>query len=77
LSVISNVSERVAETGQLLERAVGVVFLAAAILVILCIAALVAAGTFGVLHNGNDFGNDFGNGSGRGGDIIVLPAQPF
>jgi hypothetical protein len=52
---------------------VGVVFLAAALLVILCIATLVAAGTFGVLHNGNDFGN----GSGRGGDIIVLPAQPF
>jgi hypothetical protein len=73
LSVISSVSQRMAETGQLLERAVGVVFLAAAILVILCIAALVAAGTFGVLHNGNDFGN----GSGRGGDIIVLPAQPF
>jgi hypothetical protein len=74
LSVISNVSERMAETGELLERVIGVVFLAAAIVVILCVMTLVAAGTFGVIHKGNDF--SFG-GSGRGGDIIVLPAQLF
>jgi hypothetical protein len=43
--------------------------------VVSCVVVLVAAGTFGVLHKGNDF--HFGEGSGRGGDIIVLPAQLF
>ena len=76
LSAISNVSERMAEMGELLERAIGVVFLAAALVVIPCVVALVAAFTFAVIHNGDDF--DFhGSGSARGGDIIVLPAQPF
>jgi hypothetical protein len=75
LSVISNVSDRVAETGELLERVIGVVFLAAAIVIITCVVLLVAAGTFAVLHHGNDF--NFGDGSGRGGDVIVLPAQLF
>jgi hypothetical protein len=46
------------------------------------VVALLAAFTFAVIHNGDDFdfGNgsgDFGNGSGGGGDIIVLPAQLF
>jgi hypothetical protein len=43
--------------------------------VITCVVALFAAFTFAVLHNGDDF--DFSTGSGGGGDIIVLPAQPF
>jgi hypothetical protein len=75
MSAISNVSQRMAETGELLERAIGVMFLAAVLVVIPCVVALVAAFTFAVLHNGDDF--DFSTGSGGGGDIIVLPAQPF
>jgi hypothetical protein len=78
MSAISNASERMAETVRLLERGINVMFLAAGIVVIPCVVALIAAFTFAVLHNGNDF--NFGDGSGRGGhsgDVIVLPAQPF
>lgn len=70
MSSISNVSKRMAETAKLLERIFYVAFLAGALVVVLCVVALVAVGTFAVLHKGNDFG---GSGS---GDIIV-PAQPF
>src|SRR3954454_3051394 len=79
VSTISKFSRRMEETGELLERAIGVMFLAAALVVIPCVLALLAAGTFAVLHNGNDF--DFGGGSGSRsggeGDIIVLPTQLF
>jgi hypothetical protein len=74
-SAISNISERLAETGELLEHGIGVALLAAALVVITCVVALFAAFTFAVLHNGNDF--NFGKGSGGQGDIIILPAQPF
>jgi hypothetical protein len=74
-SAISILSDRIEETGELLEHAIGVVFLAAAVVVITCVVVLVAAGTFGILHPGNDF--NFGHGSGGGGDIIVVPAPPF
>jgi hypothetical protein len=72
---ISKVSDGMAEAGELLEHAIGVVFLGAALVVLTCAAILVAAGTFAVLHPGNDF--NFGGGSGRSGDIIVVPAQLF
>jgi hypothetical protein len=77
MSAISKVSERMEEAGELLERAIGVMFLAWSVLVVIpCVVALLAALTFAVIHNGDeDF--DFGNWSGGGGDIIVLPAQPF
>jgi hypothetical protein len=74
-SGISNISQRLADTGELLEHGISVVLLAAALVVITCVVALFAAFTFAVLHNGNDF--DFGHGSGGGGDIIVVPAPPF
>ena len=31
---------------------------------------MLVAGTYGILHNGDDF--EFGEGSGGGGDIIVM-----
>jgi hypothetical protein len=74
---ISNFSERMAEAGELLESAIGVVFLAGGVVVIACVTVLLAAFPFLVVYNVDDF--DFGNGSdfGGSGDIIVLPAQPF
>jgi hypothetical protein len=69
MSTISNVSKRMAETAELLERAFYVAFLAGFLVVMLCGAALVAVGTFAVIHKGID--------SGGSGDIIVVPAQPF
>jgi len=76
LSAISKISERMEETAELLERSIGVVFFAGVLVVTVCVVVLVGAGTFAVLHPGNDFG-DVGSGGGRGGDIIFLPAQPF
>jgi hypothetical protein len=81
-SAISNFSERIADAGDMMERTLGVVFLAAAVVVVTCVAALIAAGTFAVIHPGNDFGfghglGGSGSGSGGGGDIIVVPAPPF
>jgi hypothetical protein len=75
MSAISNVAQRMEDTVELLGRAVWVLFLAAVLVVIPCVVALLAAFTFAVIHNGDDF--DFGNGTDGGGDIIVLPAQPF
>jgi hypothetical protein len=75
MSTISKISRGMEETGELLERAIGVAFLAAALVVIPCVVALLAAFTFAVIHNGDDF--DFGHGSRGEGDIIILPAQPF
>jgi hypothetical protein len=77
MSAISNVAQRMEDTVELLGHAVWVVFLAAVLVVIPCVVALLAAFTFAVIHNGDDF--DFGNGTGGGGggDVIVLPAQPF
>ena len=80
MSAIRKASERMAETGELLERGLGVMWLAAGIVVVACVVTLFASFTFAVVHNGDDFdfgnGSDFG-GSGGGGDIIVLPGQPF
>jgi hypothetical protein len=75
MSTISKISRGMEETGELLERAIGLAFLAAALVVIPCVVALLAAFTFAVIHNGDDF--DFGQGSRGEGDIIILPAQPF
>ena len=75
MSAISNVSERLEETVELLAHAIEVVFLAALLVVIPCVVALMAAGTFAALHPGDDF--DFSGSGGGSGDVIVLPAQPF
>jgi hypothetical protein len=75
MSAISKISRRMEETGDMLEQAIGVMFLAAGLVVIPCVVALLAAFTFAVIHNGDDI--DLGHRSGGTGDIIVLPAQPF
>ena len=45
-------------------------FLAVFFVALLCVIAVMVAGTYGMLHKGDDF--DFGGGSGGGGDVIVL-----
>jgi hypothetical protein len=75
VSTISKVSRGLYQAGELLERAIGVMFFAAVLVVIPCAVTLLVAFTFAVIHNGDDF--DFGSGSGGEGDIIVLPTQPF
>jgi hypothetical protein len=76
MSAISKASERLEETVELLGHAIMAAFIAAVLVVTVCVVILVGAGTFAVLHPGNDFGGSGGVGSGGGGDIIV-PAQPF
>lgn len=75
MSAISKVSEHMEETSELLGRGILVVFLAGVLVATVCVVALIAAGTFAVLHPGNDFGH----GSGRGfeGDVIVQPFLSF
>jgi hypothetical protein len=61
---ISNVSRRMADAGEWLERAIGVVFLAAGLVVLVvvtCVIILFPA--FTVLHNSDDW--DFGGWSGQ------------
>ena len=79
MTTISNASRRLEETGELLERAITVMFLAAVVVVIACGMVLAAAFTFAAIHNGDDFDfNGFANPSGPvEGDMIVLPAQLF
>jgi hypothetical protein len=75
VSAISRINRGLVETGEVLERAIGVMFFAAALVVIPCVAALLVAFTFAVIHNGDDF--TFDNGSHGEGDVIVLPPQVF
>jgi hypothetical protein len=51
-----------------------VIFLAGVLVVTVCVVALIAAGTFAVLHPGNDFGH---GPRGSEGDVIMMPLQPF
>jgi hypothetical protein len=75
VSGVSRFSERMAETGELLERALFAVVLLAGVAVLVvvtvCLLTLMAAGTFATLHPGDDF--DFG----ENGSSIILPALPF
>lgn len=73
MNTISKTSDRIEEVRELLCRGIEVVFLAAVIVFLACLVALIAAFTFAVLHNGDDF--DFGAGRGNGADIIVLPVH--
>jgi hypothetical protein len=76
VSAVSKVSERMAETGEWLERTFFAVVLVAGVAVLVvvtvCLLTLMAAGTFATLHPGDDF--DFG---GEFGSSIILPALPF
>ncbi|HET7431866.1 MAG TPA: hypothetical protein VFJ89_10200 [Nocardioides sp.] len=76
MSAISKASERLEEAVELLENAITAMFMATVLVVLVCVTILLGAGTFAVLHPGNDFGESGVVGSGGGGDII-LPAQPF
>ena len=42
---------------------------------LVCLIAVILAGTFGILHKGDDIGWDLnlGDGRGGGGDVIVVP----
>jgi hypothetical protein len=68
LNAISNVSERMAKTVKLLDRALDVLATPAVVGATICAVVLFAAAVFGVTHVGQEP---------EAGDITVLPAQPF
>jgi hypothetical protein len=71
MSGLARVTDRLEEALSVVGRAIELLFLAAICVAVLCVITLMVAGTYAVLHNGNDF--DFGSGGGGGGgDVIVL-----
>ena len=74
MSMISKTSDQLDDAAELVLRWINLMFLVAVLVAITCAVLLIAAGTFAVLHNGNDF--SFGGGGG-GGDLIVLPTLLF
>lgn len=72
MSGLTNVSDRIEEFLTVLKRVTETVFQAALLVGCVCILGLIVAGTYGLLHQGDDFGVDL-DGNGRGsGDVIVL-----
>ena len=65
---LTRVSNSVQDLSEVLSRMIEALGQIVLLVVLVCFALLVIAGTYGILHPGDDFG--FGSGSG-GGDIIV------
>jgi len=70
-----------AEGVLVLRRMTEALFLTVVLTALTCLLGLVLAGTFGILHDGDDFDFDIGSGGagrgvGEGGDMIVLPGLP-
>jgi hypothetical protein len=70
MSGIARVTDRLEQALSVVGRAIELLLLAAICVAVLCVITLMVAGTYAILHNGNDF--DFGSGGGGGGDVIVL-----
>jgi hypothetical protein len=70
MSGLERVTDRLEDAVSVVGRAVELAFLAVFFVALLCVIAVMVAGTYGMLHKGDDF--DFGGGSGGGGDVIVL-----
>jgi hypothetical protein len=70
MSGIARVTDRLEQALGVVGRTIELLFLAALCVAILCVIAVMVAGTYGMLHKGDDF--DFGGGRGGGGDVIVL-----
>ena len=74
MNAIARGAEGLAQSASLLKRTIEVLCYAAVVVALVCLIGLIVAGTYGVLHNGDDFDFRFGDGrSGGGGDLIVLP----
>jgi hypothetical protein len=71
MSEYAGVSDRLDRTLSLLKRSAEALFYAVLIFSLVCVIVLVAAGTFGIIHEGNDFGGPPGGRGSPGGDVIV------
>ncbi|HSS67975.1 MAG TPA: hypothetical protein VLK34_05445 [Nocardioidaceae bacterium] len=70
MSALGRVSDRLEDVVSVVGRAVELAFLAVFFVALLCVIAVMVAGTYGMLHKGDDF--DFGGRGSGGGDVIVL-----
>jgi hypothetical protein len=75
MSMITKTSDQLDDAAEMLLRWINVMFLLAVLVAMTCAVILIAAGTFAVLHNGDDF--SFGGGAGGGGDMIRVPSLLF
>ncbi len=72
MSSLTRINAGLEQVAIVLTRATEVLLQAALVVGLVCLIALIAAGTFGLLHPGDDFGG-LGGSSGRGdADIIVV-----
>jgi hypothetical protein len=69
MSAVAKVTDRLEQIVSMLGRAVEAALLSIVLVILLCGIGLVVAGTYGVLHKGDDFGGSMGGGG--GGDVIV------
>jgi hypothetical protein len=67
---LQRAADRLDDAVSVVSRAVEVAFLALVFIGVLCVIAVMVAGTYGMLHKGDDFDN-FGGGGG-GGDIVFV-----
>ena len=72
MSGITRVGERLERTAWVMRHAIDALFQATILVGLACVAALFIAGSYGILHNGDDFDFDVNLGTGgASGDVIV------
>jgi hypothetical protein len=70
MSGMERVTDRLESAVSTVGRAVELAFLSLLVVAIMCLITVMVAGTYGMLHKGDDF--DFGGGHGGGGDVVVV-----
>ncbi len=68
---IVRLTNRLDQTASFMKSAIDALFLAVVLVVLACLVGLVVAGTFGILHNGDDFDFDLGGGGAGSSDVVV------
>jgi hypothetical protein len=72
MSGLERAVDRLEDAVSVVGRVVELAFLALLGVALLCIIVVIVAGTYGMLHKGDDFGNLGGGGGGGGGDIVFV-----
>ena len=73
---IARATDGMDQTASFLKRSIEALIYAVVLMGLVCLLGLIVAGTFGILHSGNDFSFDVNFGAGRGsggGDVIIVP----
>ena len=70
MSGMDRVTDRLENAVSTVGRAVELAFLSLLFVALLCVITVMVAGTYGMLHKGDDFGFDRGHGG--GGDVVFV-----